>query len=141
MELSKAVFDNVRERIELLDAYLGDEETPERCAPDELLTRLRETEDAAGVARGVKRRIDYAPDFGYGERRRVHLRRMPGPQSPPRGRKGGWKPVMGERRIALAFRLLRDSETPISDICSPAGVSKATLYRYLEPNGTRRLRG
>jgi DNA invertase Pin-like site-specific DNA recombinase len=55
-----------------------------------------------------------------------------------RGRKGGRKRVMDERKVALAARLLRDRETPIRDVCEAVGVSKATLYRYVGPDGTPR---
>ena len=58
-----------------------------------------------------------------------------------RGRKGGRKPVMTEKKIALASRLMRDRETPMSEVCEAVGVSKATIYRYLEPNGKPRERG
>ena len=57
-----------------------------------------------------------------------------------RGRKGGRKPVMDEKKIALASKLMRDRETPISEVCEAVGVSRATLYRYLEPNGAPRER-
>jgi len=39
-----------------------------------------------------------------------------------RGRKGGRKPVMGEGRIALVSKLMRDRETPLSAVCATAGV-------------------
>jgi len=55
-----------------------------------------------------------------------------------RGRKGGRKRVMDERKIALASKLMRDRETPISEVCEAVNVSRATLYRYLEPDGTPR---
>jgi DNA invertase Pin-like site-specific DNA recombinase len=55
-----------------------------------------------------------------------------------RGRKGGRKPVMDAKKIALASRLLRDRETPIAEVCEAVGVSRATLYRYLKPDGTPR---
>jgi len=55
-----------------------------------------------------------------------------------RGRKGGRKPVMDERKISLASKLMRDRNTPISDVCEAVGVSRATLYRYLTPDGTPR---
>lgn len=55
-----------------------------------------------------------------------------------RGRKGGRKPVMNEKKIALASRLMRDRETPISEVCEAVGVSKATIYRHLKPDGTPR---
>jgi DNA invertase Pin-like site-specific DNA recombinase len=58
-----------------------------------------------------------------------------------RGRKGGRKRVMDESKIALASKLMRDRKTPISAVCEAVRVSRATLYRYLEPDGTpRRLR-
>jgi DNA invertase Pin-like site-specific DNA recombinase len=53
-----------------------------------------------------------------------------------RGRKGGRKPAMDERKVALASKLMRDRETPISEVCEAIGVSRATLYRHLEPDGT-----
>ena len=53
-----------------------------------------------------------------------------------RGRRGGRKPVMNQRKIALASKLMRDRETPMSEVCEAVGVSKATLYRYVRPDGT-----
>lgn len=55
-----------------------------------------------------------------------------------RGRKGGRKPVMDERKVALAGRLMADRQTPISEVCEAVGVSRATIYRYLQPDGTPR---
>lgn len=55
-----------------------------------------------------------------------------------RGRKGGRKPAMDEKKIALASKLMRDRETPISEVCEAVGVSRATLYRYVSPDGTPR---
>ena len=57
-----------------------------------------------------------------------------------RGRKGGRKPVMNGKKIALASKLMKDRDTPISEVCEAVGVSRATLYRYLEPNGKPRER-
>ena len=51
------------------------------------------------------------------------------------GRKGGRKPAMDERKIASASRLMRDRETPISEVCEAVGVSQATLYTYVSPTG------
>lgn len=56
-----------------------------------------------------------------------------------RGKKGGRKPVMDRKKIALASKLMRDRETPMSEVCEAVGVSRATLYRYLEPDGTPRM--
>lgn len=52
-----------------------------------------------------------------------------------RGRKGGRKPVMDKRKLALASRLLSDRKTPIPDVCEAVGVSRSTLYRHLTPDG------
>ena len=45
---------------------------------------------------------------------------------------------MDERKIALASKLMRDRDTPIGEVCDAVGVSKATIYRYLQPDGTPR---
>ncbi len=55
-----------------------------------------------------------------------------------RGRKGGRKPVMNEKKLALASRLMKDRETPIGEVSEAVGVSRATLYRYLTPDGKPR---
>jgi DNA invertase Pin-like site-specific DNA recombinase len=57
-----------------------------------------------------------------------------------RGRKGGRKPVMDAKKLALASRLMKDRETPIGEVCEAVGVSRATLYRYLTPEGRLRDR-
>ncbi len=53
-----------------------------------------------------------------------------------RGRKGGRKPVMDESKIALASKLMRDRDTPISEVCRAVGVLRATIYRHMRPDGT-----
>ena len=55
-----------------------------------------------------------------------------------RGKKGGRKRVMDERKVALAARLMRDRDVPVSEVCEAVGVSRATLYRYLKPDETPR---
>ena len=45
---------------------------------------------------------------------------------------------MDERKIALAARLMKDGDVPISEVCEAVDVSRATLYRYLNPDGTPR---
>ena len=57
-----------------------------------------------------------------------------------RGRKGGRKPVMDRKKIALASKLMKDRDVPIPEVCEAVGVSKATLYRHLNPDGTPRER-
>lgn len=58
-----------------------------------------------------------------------------------RGRKGGRKPTMDEKKIALASRLMSDREVPSSEVCRAIGVSRSTLYRYLTPDARRRENG
>jgi DNA invertase Pin-like site-specific DNA recombinase len=59
-----------------------------------------------------------------------------------RGKKGGRKRVTDGRKVALAARLMRDRDVPISEVisevCGAVGVSRAALYRYLNPDGTPR---
>ncbi len=57
-----------------------------------------------------------------------------------RGRKGGRKPVMNEKKRTLASRLISDKKVPIAQVCEAVGVSSSTLYRYLNPDGKRRTR-
>ena len=57
-----------------------------------------------------------------------------------RDRKGGRKPVMGEGKIVLVSKLMRDRETPVSAVCATVGVYRTTLYRYVESDGTPRVR-
>ena len=53
---------------------------------------------------------------------------------------GGREPAIDEGKIALASKLMRDRETPVSAVCEAVGVSRATLYRYVGPDGTPRAR-
>lgn len=55
-----------------------------------------------------------------------------------RGRSVGRPRSMDERKLVLASRLTKHKETPVSEVCEIVGVSKATLYRYVQPEGTRR---
>jgi predicted DNA-binding transcriptional regulator AlpA len=48
---------------------------------------------------------------------------------------------MDERKVALAARLMRDRDVPVSEVCEAVGVSRATLYRYLNPDGAPRENG
>ncbi|MEW6636700.1 MAG: recombinase family protein [Actinomycetota bacterium] len=55
-----------------------------------------------------------------------------------RGRKGGRKRAMDEKKIALASSMLKNREIPVGEVCEAVGVSRATLYRYLGPDGSVR---
>jgi hypothetical protein len=46
---------------------------------------------------------------------------------------------MDDRKVALVSKPMRDRETPISAVCEAVRVSRATLYRYVGPDGTPRV--
>lgn len=48
-----------------------------------------------------------------------------------RGRIGGRPKMMDENKIQLAHALLKARATPVADICTALGISKATLYRHV----------
>lgn len=48
-----------------------------------------------------------------------------------RGRMGGRRPKLNDRKIAHARMLLADRDARIDDICQTLGVSRATLYRSM----------
>jgi len=48
-----------------------------------------------------------------------------------RGRKGGRRRVMDDKKVAMAVSLLQNPETVVADVCQTLKVSRATLYRYL----------
>ncbi len=58
-----------------------------------------------------------------------------------RGRKAGGKPIMDVKKVLLASKPMHDRETPSSEVCETVGVSRATLYRHLEPDGSSRKHG
>ncbi len=45
---------------------------------------------------------------------------------------------MDEKKVALADRLMRDRDVPISEVCEAVGISRATPYRYLKTDGSPR---
>jgi DNA invertase Pin-like site-specific DNA recombinase len=55
-----------------------------------------------------------------------------------RGRKGGRKPVMDQKKIALVSKMLKNREIPVAEVCEVVGISRSTLYRHLKPDGTPR---
>jgi DNA invertase Pin-like site-specific DNA recombinase len=57
-----------------------------------------------------------------------------------RGRKGGRPRKLNAKQIALAGRLMKGRETPVGEIAETLGVNRATLYRYLTPEGEPRQR-
>lgn len=68
------------------------------------------------------------------EREIIRERTMAGLQAArARGRKGGRKPKMDERKIALARKLMADPDYSVAEICRTIGVSSSTLYRHASP--------
>ncbi len=66
------------------------------------------------------------------ERSLIRERTMAGLEAArARGRRGGRPRVMDERKVALAKSMLSDPATSIADVSKTLGVSKATLYTYL----------
>lgn len=53
-----------------------------------------------------------------------------------RGRLGGRPRVMDAAKLKIASTLMRDQTMSISQICKQIGVSRATLYRYINPDGS-----
>jgi DNA invertase Pin-like site-specific DNA recombinase len=55
-----------------------------------------------------------------------------------RGRTGGRPPALSEEDIPQVQALMRDESVSTSDICERFDISRATLYRYVGPEGERR---
>src|SRR5690606_15099633 len=53
-----------------------------------------------------------------------------------RGRLGGRPKAMDKTKLKIASTLMRDKTMSISQICKQIGVSRATLYRYINPDGS-----
>lgn len=71
------------------------------------------------------------------ERDLIRERTMAGLQAArARGRKGGRKPKMDNRKIALARKLMADPGYSVAEICRTLGVSNSTLYRHASPSGS-----
>lgn len=44
---------------------------------------------------------------------------------------------MEEKKVALARKMMADHENSATSVAEALGVSKATLYRYVGPDGSR----
>ncbi len=58
-----------------------------------------------------------------------------------RGRVGGRPRALSEEDLAQVQVLMKDPDASTAQICERFNVSKATLYRYVAPNGKRRKEG
>jgi len=58
-----------------------------------------------------------------------------------RGRKGGRRFAMSKSKVHLAQASMGKRDTHVGDLCRELGVARATLYRYVGPDGTIRNYG
>jgi DNA invertase Pin-like site-specific DNA recombinase len=58
-----------------------------------------------------------------------------------RGRKGGRRFALTKAQVRLAAAAMSNRETRVSELCAELGVTRATLYRYVGPDGTLREHG
>jgi len=56
-----------------------------------------------------------------------------------RGRLGGRPKSMDEATLKMASALMRDKTLTIKQICQKVGVSRSTLYRYINPDGSLKM--
>jgi DNA invertase Pin-like site-specific DNA recombinase len=55
-----------------------------------------------------------------------------------RGRVGGRPPALSEEEVPQVQALMQNEDVSTSDICERFDISRATLYRYVGPDGQRR---
>lgn len=58
-----------------------------------------------------------------------------------RGRKGGRQFALSKAKVRLAQAAMGRKETSVSELCHELGVTRATLYRYVGPDGALRKYG
>ena len=58
-----------------------------------------------------------------------------------RGRKGGRPHALSKAQVRLAQAAMEQRDTKVSELCLQLGVTKATIYRYVAPDGSLRNRG
>jgi len=58
-----------------------------------------------------------------------------------RGRTGGAKHVLTKAQVRLAQAAMGNKETVVSELCKELGITKPTLYRYVDPKGNLREYG
>ncbi len=76
------------------------------------------------------------------ERELIRERTMAGLKSArARGRKGGRKFALSKAQVRLAQASMGKTETIVSELCVELGITRATLYRYVGPNGELREYG
>jgi DNA invertase Pin-like site-specific DNA recombinase len=58
-----------------------------------------------------------------------------------RGRKGGRRFSLTKAQIRLAQASMGKKETVVSELCTELGITRASLYRYVAPDGSLRKQG
>ncbi len=58
-----------------------------------------------------------------------------------RGRSGERKFALTKAQVRLAQAAMGNKETVVSELCDELGITRATLYRYIDPNGHLREHG
>jgi DNA invertase Pin-like site-specific DNA recombinase len=58
-----------------------------------------------------------------------------------RGRRGGRKFALTKAQVRLAQAAMGKKETVVSELCDELGITRATLYRYIGPEGHLREHG
>lgn len=56
-----------------------------------------------------------------------------------RGKLGGRKPSMDKKQLQIAATLMKDKSISIKEVCATLGISRATLYRHISPEGEIRV--
>lgn len=76
------------------------------------------------------------------ERELIRERTLAGLQAArARGRKGGRKFNLSKAQVRLAQAAMRNRDTKVSELCEELGVTRVTLYRYVNPEGELREHG
>jgi len=56
-----------------------------------------------------------------------------------RGIKGGRKFKLSKSQVRLAQTAMKHRDTNVNDLCKELGISRQSLYRYVDPNGNLRI--
>ena len=54
-----------------------------------------------------------------------------------RGKRGGRRPTLKPKEIAIVRKLYEDKQTPIEDLCRMFKISRMTLWRYVKKEGDK----